>query len=467
MLGLQPRPDALPGQHLVDGGVLADVAEELEQRERLRPLTVVDEAARPAFQVDDAGDLRLDRRHVAVERGVVEQVALLRAPARVADHARRSPGQGDRHVTGVLEPAQHDQPDQVAVVQAVGRRVAAVVDGDRTACQAGGERVTVGRLLDQAAGVEVGEQVHRHRSSLHDASERAPASERPDNGLRGRGTPWRHLRYRAPMATGPDTATDAAACARVFAALAESAKPAGAAVRPHRRGHRRRPRAGRIAAAGPADAASAGAVARMRPIPPARRPASRAGPATTRASRSTLIRAIRCRPSAPSATPTPTSWPSCSPLGARRPTRSAAAPCCSPSSVCSPPRSATSPISTSARAPASTCCSTATSTPTSLAGRSVVRRRCASSAAPAGPCPCRRPCRRSCSAAGSIGRRSTSTTLTSAAGWKPASGRTRPTASSGCGRRSSSPLASSSTSAQVTPSPTRRGSPPRSTPTRS
>ena len=31
-------------------------------------------------------------------------------------------------VAGVLEPPQHDQPDQVAVVQAVGRRVAAVVD---------------------------------------------------------------------------------------------------------------------------------------------------------------------------------------------------------------------------------------------------------------------------------------------------------------------------------------------------
>ena len=54
MLGLQPGPDALAGHHLVDRGVLADVAEELEQRQRLRPVAVVDEPARLAVEIDDA-----------------------------------------------------------------------------------------------------------------------------------------------------------------------------------------------------------------------------------------------------------------------------------------------------------------------------------------------------------------------------------------------------------------------------
>ena len=57
LLGLQAHLHALPGQHLVDGGVLADVAQELEQRDRLGPVAVVDEPAAVAGDVDDAADL--------------------------------------------------------------------------------------------------------------------------------------------------------------------------------------------------------------------------------------------------------------------------------------------------------------------------------------------------------------------------------------------------------------------------
>ena len=79
-------------------------------------------------------------------------------------------------------------------------------------------------------------------------------------------------------------------------------------------------------------------------------------------------------------------WPSsssCWRRAARRPTRSVAARCCCRCSACSPPRSGRSPTSTSAPAPGSTCCSTATSTRTCPAATSAGPRRCASSAAPA------------------------------------------------------------------------------------
>ena len=82
----------------------------------------------PRVEVDDPAELLLDARHVVVEHVVVEQVALLGATARVADHARGAAGQGDRTVAGILEAAQRDEPDQVADVQAVGRRIAPVVD---------------------------------------------------------------------------------------------------------------------------------------------------------------------------------------------------------------------------------------------------------------------------------------------------------------------------------------------------
>ena len=79
-------------------------------------------------EVDDPADLGLDGGDVAREGLVVEQVALLGAPARVADHAGGPAGQGDRPVAGVLEAPQHQQADEVADVQAVGGRVAAVVE---------------------------------------------------------------------------------------------------------------------------------------------------------------------------------------------------------------------------------------------------------------------------------------------------------------------------------------------------
>ena len=69
-------------------------------------------------------------------------------------------GERDRVVAGELEAAQHDLADQVADVEPVGRRVEADVDADRAVGEALGQRVAVGGVVDEAAGVEVGEQVH-------------------------------------------------------------------------------------------------------------------------------------------------------------------------------------------------------------------------------------------------------------------------------------------------------------------
>ena len=111
-------------------------------------------------QIDDPAELLLDAGDVVVEDVVVEQVALLRSAARIADHAGRSPGQRDRPVAGVLEAAQRDQPDQVADVEAVGGRVASVVDRHRAVGHLGPQELAIGRVVDEVAGLEIGDQVH-------------------------------------------------------------------------------------------------------------------------------------------------------------------------------------------------------------------------------------------------------------------------------------------------------------------
>ena len=59
---------------------------------------------------------------------VREQIAFLALAAGIADHAGRAADDGDRRVAGLLEAPQHQQRQQMADVQAVGRGIEAGVD---------------------------------------------------------------------------------------------------------------------------------------------------------------------------------------------------------------------------------------------------------------------------------------------------------------------------------------------------
>ena len=130
------------------------------------------------------------RRHVGPQRRLVEEVALLAAPAGVADHAGGAAGEGDRPVAGVGEAAQHEQADEVADVQAVGGRVAPVVERDRALGEPGGQRLPVGGVVDQATGVEVGEEVERFHGRRAHPRVAEPWFHGGVSEL-ARGPPWR------------------------------------------------------------------------------------------------------------------------------------------------------------------------------------------------------------------------------------------------------------------------------------
>ena len=126
----------------------------------------------PGLEVEEAGQLALDALDVVPQRLEVEQVALLGTTARVADHARGPAGQRERAVPGELEATQEQLADEVADVQRVRRGIEADVDAGVALGQPGRERVAVGGLVDQATGVEVGQQVHSgdHVGSTCDTS---------------------------------------------------------------------------------------------------------------------------------------------------------------------------------------------------------------------------------------------------------------------------------------------------------
>ena len=357
------------------------------------------------------------------------------------------------------------------MVEAVGRRIAPVVQGQR--CRPASRAASAARSVDSWMRPRASRSASRSIASGHVGMAIWAAPSRPGVWAR----PVSDLRPCAPGTGGVATWHYRAAVAGSRAAATDRPGAPGcspSSPTPLCRGRRSTPASPR---ASPATPTWPGCC-----CSPRRRSASRSccwpacttscsravavtSPASTRTSPRRPTRVIRCRRSARFCATMPASSPACWPRAARRPTRSAAAPCCCRCSACSPTRSAPSPTSTSARAPASTCCSTATSTSTNPADGSATGRRCASAVAPVARCPCRRRCRRSCSGAGSTGHPSTSTTCTAGGGWRPACGRTRPIASPACGPPSTSPPRPASTCGPVMPSATPRRSPPRSTPT--
>jgi hypothetical protein len=119
--------------------------------------TVVDQLGLQGtlVEIEHAGELGSDRGEIAVEVGAVEQIPLLGSTTRIADHSRGPAGERNRDVAEQLEAAQQQQRHQVAHVQAVGRRVEAGVDRDRSLPQAGPQELEVGVVLYETARREV------------------------------------------------------------------------------------------------------------------------------------------------------------------------------------------------------------------------------------------------------------------------------------------------------------------------
>ena len=127
------------GDHVVDGEMLAGIAQEIDQRQRHQPVGVVHHPGRVAFdfEIEEVGQLFLDRLDVGLDLLARQQLALVGLSARVADHAGPAASQGNGMVPKALQARQRNQRDQVADMQAVGGGVEAVIDGDLFSLQQG------------------------------------------------------------------------------------------------------------------------------------------------------------------------------------------------------------------------------------------------------------------------------------------------------------------------------------------
>jgi hypothetical protein len=144
---LHPAPHRLLGDHLAHGEVLPDVAQELEQASRPQPVGVVEEEG--VVEVEEPLELGPDALQVRLQLVGPEQGTLPGPPPGVAHHARAATGQGQGAVAGQLEPAQGEEGEQVADVEAARRRVEARVHGHPAAVEER-QQGLVGDLVQEA-----------------------------------------------------------------------------------------------------------------------------------------------------------------------------------------------------------------------------------------------------------------------------------------------------------------------------
>ena len=141
--------------------MLADVAEEIEHAHGRHPVGVVDEDGGifRAGEVEQVAELAHDAGDVGVDGFLGEEIALGRFAARVADHAGGAAGEDDGLVSGELEPAEHDEAEEVAELEAAAGGIEADVerDGRGAGREEFFELVAVGHVGDEAAPFEFGE----------------------------------------------------------------------------------------------------------------------------------------------------------------------------------------------------------------------------------------------------------------------------------------------------------------------
>ena len=113
------RADGFLGDHLVDGKMLSNVAQKIEERNVLRPRGIVHEPRGILFRfkIEQLGELHFHAGDVVIENFLREQLALGGLAARIADGTGRAAGDGDRMMAEQLKPAQREQRHEIADVQ--------------------------------------------------------------------------------------------------------------------------------------------------------------------------------------------------------------------------------------------------------------------------------------------------------------------------------------------------------------
>ena len=118
------------GHHIVDGNVLADVADKLQKTELAHPLVVIDENSAVGLirvKLEEFAQLFFYTSLIVLQRLFIQQITFLRLSGGVADHASGTAQQRDGAMAAALEMREHHDTHQVPNMERIGSRINAQI----------------------------------------------------------------------------------------------------------------------------------------------------------------------------------------------------------------------------------------------------------------------------------------------------------------------------------------------------
>jgi hypothetical protein len=170
LAGMEALPHRVLLDHHVDGEVLADVAQHVDETKPVQPVQVVDQHRRVGpglVEVEQALEDPALAGHVGLHLLAVHEHPLGVPPGGVTDEAGASAHDHDGLVAGPLPVHEQFYGDQVADVQAVGGGVEAAVADTRGPGQVPVQLLAGGPLMQQPPPRKLVEERHLHTGVRH------------------------------------------------------------------------------------------------------------------------------------------------------------------------------------------------------------------------------------------------------------------------------------------------------------
>jgi len=157
LLSLQPQFHRIETEHAIDRKMPADIAQEIDIVERIQPIGIVrhDRIVPGRFAGRaKAQETRKDRANafeVFVDIVVRKQPPAFVLAGRIADARGAAPHQGDRTMSGLLQPVQQHDRQQGTDMQRRRGAVEADIAGNRRRTRQRVERLGLGDLMDESS----------------------------------------------------------------------------------------------------------------------------------------------------------------------------------------------------------------------------------------------------------------------------------------------------------------------------
>jgi hypothetical protein len=157
-----PGAHALLGHHHVDGKMLSDIPEKIQECDLARPIGIIEQLGRIGgrFEIQQLAHLLFNRSNVCFEQFPCDELALGGFATGIADQSCGATRKSDGPMPPQLEAPQGKQRNEIADVEAVGGGIEPRVKRDGAGFKAFRKLLRVGAIGQQSSPLKFGKNVH-------------------------------------------------------------------------------------------------------------------------------------------------------------------------------------------------------------------------------------------------------------------------------------------------------------------